>query len=169
MEFLNNVGLYGEGSATALSSSDAFRKFSELVQNKPYRLSRVELINTKFGKKLALRLVDEAGIFFLPSRFQNHSQEKKSEMVRTLKESSDVTIFYRGERTFGAYQNSTPLIQFSLFHPTSSSSSAVDVGVAAAAASAVVLEGKRERAEQEQEEESVEPKPKKKKKKNHDS
>lgn len=165
MDFLNEIGLYGEAASSSSSASaDAFRKFSELTQNVPYRLSCIELINTKFGNKLALKLVDVTGIFFLPSRFQNLSQERKSEMLTTLNESADVTVFYRGERKFGAYKNSTPLIEFSFVHPStssSSSSSTVDTGIAA-----VALEGKRERNE---EEEGVEEKPKKKKKKHSSS
>lgn len=121
MEFLNEIGLYGQGSSSSSSSSaltdnaNAFRKFTVLEENKPYRLSCVELINTKFGKKLALKLIDEAGIFFLPSRFQNLSQERKNEILKL----KDIDVLYRGERKFNAFKNTTPLIEFSFIRSSS--------------------------------------------------
>ena len=162
MEFLNEIGLFGESSSSSAPAADAFRKFAELAQNESYRLACIEPINTKFGQKLALRLTDEPGIFFLPARFQNLSQERKNEMVK-LKE--NVNVIYRGERKFGAYKNTTPLIEFD-FGVSSIGSSGRRPASDDTSKAAVALDRARaEEAEGGEEEE----KPKKKKKKNHDS
>lgn len=84
-------------------------KLSDLEINKQYQIHKIDLINTKYGRKLYVNLKEKNGNIFLPDRFNRLSDQDKSELMKFNNSSA---LIYCGQSSIGGSGKKTSIIEF---------------------------------------------------------
>ena len=101
MERFNAIGDLSEGY-------QKYRSFQELEKNKVFKVKKIEINTTKFGKKFSITFDKIDGIFHLPSRFDRLDEKEKNNLLKL----KNFGLIYKGTKTVGKFKNQTPIINF---------------------------------------------------------
>lgn len=103
---------YSKFTAIGQNISTEFKKITDLTVNKEYQINKITTIATRYGTKLVISLTEIFGYIFLPNRFNQLSDEEKTELMTF----DDKSVFIYKGQSKPKTGTPTSLIEFKPYH-----------------------------------------------------